>query len=216
MSELIKEKGSLVMSNLKSRLSRHFVACATVAAAATGAAEAGIVWSGIVNLTIPASTNGLYVNVITGQNNLPPPGSGGNTVPGWDINPWGSTGFGLFSPAGGGYLNLGANLFNLPGGTSIGPGGTFGSLSTATNNAQWNLNSSNNIVGFRFVAEGGNTTHYGWFRVAFGSTITSRTLVEYAYESDANTAINAGVIPAPGALALLGLGGLLGARRRRA
>lgn len=204
------------MSNLKSRLGRHFVACATVAAATAGAANAGIVYSGIVNLTIPATTNGLYLNVVTGANNLPGGGSGG-TVPGWDVNPWGSTGFGLFSSSGGGYLNLGANTFNLPGGTSIGFGGTFAGLATGTNNAQWNLGSSNNIVGFRFVSsENGGTTHYGWFRVAFGSVITDRTLVEYAYESVADAAITAGTIPAPGALALLGLGGLVGARRRRA
>jgi hypothetical protein len=42
-----------------------------------------------------------------------------------------------------------------------------------------------------------------------------RSVVEYAFESTAGAAIAAGVVPAPGALALLGLAGLAGSRRRR-
>lgn len=202
------------MSNIKSRLSRHFVASAAIAAASAGVANAAIVWSGPVNINIPATTAGVYLNVVTGVSATSPAGA-----PGWDINPWSSTGFGLFNATPGassGYLNLGGNLFNLPGGTSIGPGGNFVSLAPATNNPQWNLNSANNLIGFRFLNEAGNTVHFGWFRVEFGSTITNRSIVEYAFESTPETAILAGAIPAPGALALLGLSGLVGARRRRA
>jgi uncharacterized protein (TIGR03382 family) len=42
-----------------------------------------------------------------------------------------------------------------------------------------------------------------------------RAVVEFAYESQAGVGIAAGVIPAPGAIALLGLAGLAGSRRRR-
>ena len=203
--------------NLQSRLVKHLAIAATAAAGVAGASNAAVVYSGIVNLNIAATTNGLYLNVVNGAINEPGNGGGG-TVPGWDVNPWGSTGFGLFSaaaPAGGSYVNLGANLFNLPSGQLISAAQTYGSLATGTNNAQWNLNSSNNIVGFRFQNEAnGNATHYGWFRVAFGATISSRTLVEYAYEGTSGTGINAGTIPAPGAIALLGLAGLVGRRRR--
>jgi MYXO-CTERM domain-containing protein len=208
------------MSNLGKRMNAHFAACAAVAGAAMAGgvqqSDAAIVWSGIVNINIPATTNGLYLNVVTGQINEPG-NTGGSSVPGWDINPWGGSGFGLFSPTGGGYLNLGSNQFNLPFNTTIGPGGTFGGLGTTTNNAQWNLNSTDNLVGFRFVNEANaNQVHYGWFRVGFDSTISSRRVVEYAYEDQAGVGIGAGVIPAPGALALLGLAGLVGTRRRRA
>jgi MYXO-CTERM domain-containing protein len=47
-------------------------------------------------------------------------------------------------------------------------------------------------------------------------TAMTRTVVDYAWENVAGTSIAAGAgIPAPGALALLGVAGLAGARRRR-
>jgi hypothetical protein len=48
---------------------------------------------------------------------------------------------------------------------------------------------------------------------ATGNLVT-RTVVDFAYESVAGASIGAGVVPAPGAIALLGLAGLAGRRRR--
>ncbi|MBX3372896.1 MAG: PEP-CTERM sorting domain-containing protein [Phycisphaeraceae bacterium] len=208
------------MATLRSRLSSHFGTVAAVAAGTVaigvGSADAAIVHS-TVNLNIPATTNGLYLNVVNGNYNVG--GGGGSTVPGWDINPWSATGFGLFnpaSPAGGVYVvtspGWGANLAF---GAEIGGSNSYGS-GTSSNISQWNLNSDQNLIGFRFHNEDTGQVHYGWFRVAFGASITNRTLVEYAYESEAGVAILAGAVPAPGALALLGLAGLAGTRRRRA
>ena len=185
-------------------------------------AHAVVVYSGTVNLSIPATTNGLYLNVVNGATNLPA-GGGGSTVPGWDINPWSSTGLGFFSPGtpvGGAYvLSASSTTANLAPGSSIGAGSTFGTGSSL-NTSQWNLNSDNNLFGFRFVNESGGTTHYGWARISLGGTINdpSRTLVEYAFESTPGMAIQAGVVPEPGTFAMLGLGvaAVLAARRRRA
>jgi MYXO-CTERM domain-containing protein len=75
------------------------------------------------------------------------------------------------------------------------------------------LNASN-YFGFQFTAADG-ATHYGWGRMDVGATADIRTLAVLGYESVAGTSINVGAVPAPGAMALLGLAGLAGRRRRR-
>jgi MYXO-CTERM domain-containing protein len=114
---------------------------------------------------------------------------------------------------------------NLAVGTVVGAGGSFntgtgnvyGTTAATGLNGGWTY-SSDNIIGFRFVAAAG-TTHYGWMRFAMGAATGSvlagptRTVVDYAYESTAGQSIT--VTPAPGALALLGVAGLAGTRRRR-
>ena len=203
------------MSNLKTRLAKHFGIAAVATAAATSA-NAQIVHSGIVNQTIASSFNGLYLNVVTGQDNEPG-NTGGSTVAGWDINLWGTGTFSLFSPgtpaASHGFLQVGGAAGNLSQGDTIGSGGTYANTS---NTAVWNLNSDGNLIGFRFFNEANSQIHYGWARVEFGGDLGTRTLVEYAYEATAGASIGAGVVPAPSAAALLGLGGLVAARRRRA
>jgi hypothetical protein len=206
------------MSNLVKRLDAHFIACAAAAGAAVvgtaQTAEAGIVWSGAVNLPIALTTNGLYLNVVNGAINEPGNTTGGS-VPGWDINPYGSTSLIMFNavaPANPTYV-----MGNIAPGTPISGASVFGS-GTVTNGAPYNLNSSNNLFGFRFVNESaGNQLQYGWFRVALGASTSTagRAVVEYAYENTGQP-INAGAVPAPGSLALLALGavGLTGRRRK--
>lgn len=210
---------------LKSRLDRHFVACSAAAAAASVGvvqqqAEAAIVYSGVVNINIPSTTAGVYVNVVTGVND-PVPGN----VPGWDLNPWSSSNLNFFNPAapaGGVYSRGGATtgVANLPNGYMIDAGNIWTSGSATTNAGwTWNLNSSDNLFGFRFQNEAnGNQTHYGWARISLSTSLFAqpRLLVEYAYEDQAGVGIAAGAIPTPGSLALLALGaaGLAGRRRR--
>jgi hypothetical protein len=191
---------------------------------AASSSFAVVVYSGPVNLPIATTTNGLYLNVLNGAINEPG-NTGGATVAGWDINLWSSSGLGFFNPAapaGGVYVITSPGFVgNLATGTTIGGGSSFGSgSSAAANAAQWNLNSDDNLFGFRFLNEGGGTVHYGWARFSLGGSVTdpSRALVEYAFESTPGLAIQAGVVPEPGTYALMGLGiagVLLAARRRR-
>lgn len=213
--------GDETMSMLKERLNRHFATAAVaVGAAAFGVAQqanANIIHSGAVNIVIPDTIDGIYMNVVSGAT-----GSSGGAVPGWDINPytaaagmfnlWGATTTTWLSAGGviGGSYNL---AFDAP----IGPAGTFFRPGGGTNVApQMNLNSSDNLLGFQFTNEMGGGTHYGWMRLEFGASAGARSIVEYAYEGTAGTAIGAGVVPAPGALALFGLAGVACVRRRRA
>jgi MYXO-CTERM domain-containing protein len=209
-----------------SRLEKHIVAAAAVAAGVAASANAAIVYSGVVNFSCAIDIDGTYINVQTGQLTNGP----GSGVPGWDVNPYRSTtgsGLNFFSPTGGGMVSAAAGVgsaLNLAAGTLIGSTSNFSS-STATiafgsAAGQWQYG-TNNLVGFRFVSSAG-TTHYGWMRFLIGTqpatgNLVTRTVVDFAYESVAGASIAAGDngVPAPGALALLGVAGLAGARRRR-
>ena len=208
---------------LSNRLAKHFAAAAAVTVVA-GAANAAVVYSGIVNFVCAVDIDGCYINVQTNTLSNGP----GTGVPGWDVNPYSSGGgMNFFNSTGGGQMRYPGVTTgpagNLALGTAIGATGSYNTATTgvvfgsAAGNWQY---SAENIIGFRFVAAAG-TTHYGWMRFLMGAagssgTSMTRTVVDYGWESVAGTSIaaGAGIIPAPGAIALLGLAGLAGRRRR--
>ncbi len=206
------------MSNLATRFDVHFAALAAVGAVAgIGAtaqnADAAIVYSGVVNLAVQTTTNGLYLNVVTGAINEPGNGNGG-TVPGWDINIYGSgpTAYG-FGNVGYGFVGTVGNVSPLTLGALIDATTaiTVGSASVAAfPNA-----SPGAYYGFRFTNEALTQVQYGW-ALYFQGTAGPGTLVSYAYENT-GAGITAGAVPAPTAgMAVLALGGVgLLSRRRK-
>ena len=211
-----------------SRLHLHFLTCAAATAAGgTAPAQAVVVYSGIVNLNVPATFEGLYLNVVTGEwwTSQDP------AKPDWDLNLYTMSGSSLnfFHPSGRGAMRYpgvtSGTAANLAPGTEVGVSGSFDTSTSAVvfgaNAGNWELN-ADNYFGFRFVNEAGSTTHYGWGRLAVGATPTVRSLLDYAYESEAGQPINvgAGLVPEPrhtqllSALAL-GAVGLLYRRSRR-
>ena len=198
---------------LSNRLAKHFAAAAAASVVA-GAANAAIVHWADANLVIPATIDGLYINVETRTS-----GSAGSAVSGWDLNPYATTSLTWFNATGTGMMRFPGvttgSAGNLALGTVVGAAGSYGSGAVTVGAAagNWQLNASN-YFGFRFVgADGG--TKYGWGRFVIGASIfgADRTIAEIAYE-DSGASINVGTVPAPGAIALLGLA-VLAHRRRR-
>ncbi len=193
----------------------------TAVAAATGAAlmmaasssMAAIVWSGTVNLTVPNDFGGLYLNLVSGQSGTTP-----SAAPGWDINPFGTGVMQFFTSTTAPNSTTNSGITGVVAlNATIGPGSTFSSGTVTPLASLWNLNSTNNYVGLRFLNEPTGTTHFGWIQMGFGANLGIRSIVSYAFESTPLTAIQAGVIPEPGTYALMGLGlaGLMVAARRR-
>ncbi len=60
-------------------------------------------------------------------------------------------------------------------------------------------------VGFDLVANGNN--YYGWMQLSNPLALVNGQVEDWAYESDANTPIQAGAVPEPSTLALLAVGG---------
>jgi hypothetical protein len=195
------------------RFEKHIVAAATVAMSAAATANAAVVtWN--CNLIIPNTTEGLYVNVETQVF-----GSADVLVTGWDLNPYGSSTT-LMQWYGGGFPSqLGCvtspsrgilgPVASLSAGTVVGAASTFGRTESSVTAGGWVLNAANNF-GFRFFAADG-LIHYGYGVMTMGATMGVRTLTTVYYEDTAATSIT---IPAPGALAVLGLAGFASRRRR--
>ena len=197
---------------LSKRLAKHFGAAASSALVAGAANAAVVTWN--CNLVVPNNIDGQYVNVEAQTF-----GSAAGLVAGWDLNPYGTstTAMSWFAAAApsGCVMGLGQGgttsaVASLSAGTLVGAASTYGNTASSVTAGGWVLNAAN-YFGFRFLAAGG-TTHYGFGKMTIGATMGVRTLNFVSYESVAGGAIS--VIPAPGAIALLGLAGLCGRRRR--
>ena len=210
--------------SMSNRLANHFALAAVATAAVAATSNAAVVYSGVVNFACAVDIDGCYINVQTNQLSNGP----GSGVAGWDVNPYSSGGgMNFFNSTGGGQMRYPGVTTgpagNLAVGTEIGATGSYNTATTAVvfGSAAGNwAYSAENVIGFRFRAAAG-TTHYGWMRFLTGAagssgTAMTRTVVDYGYESTAATAIlaGAGAVPAPGAIALLGLAGFAARRRR--
>ena len=203
------------MSTLVNRLDMHFAALAAVGTLAVVGgvhkAEAAVVYSGPLNIAIPNTIDGLYINLVTGAATTP------SSTPGYDLNPY---------VAGGNWRNFGPSsdigaasvISSLTAGTLIDASGAYIAQGSGTGFAA--AFGTTAILGIRFVRESDSATLFGWVRLTLpGSPAATAagTLVDYAYE-DTGAGINAGATtPAPTAgMAVLALGGVgMLARRRK-
>jgi len=199
------------------RADRHLLALSAAAVAGVGVvgivenADAAVVYSGVMNVNIPADFTGVYLNL---SNNLT--GRPASAVPGWDINPWVSSGQWRIFPSSTGPGGIVAPTAGNASASALNPGDPIGPAQAyATSSATLLPNGNPTLIGIRFS---GNDAliHYGWARISnSNSPLTAGTLVDWGWEDQANTPIAAGAgIPEPSSLALLAVGAV-GLLRRR-
>ena len=208
------------------RLGRHVIAATAVAITTAGTAQAAVNrWD--CNLSIPATSAGLFINIqsrVTGTN--------GASVLGWDFNLYTTS---PSAPSLTMYGNIGTRFMREPGqfGYAVGnlgeeqevgspefvaglfnpEGDAYSAIFNTAGQSgvgNWNLNSIN-YFGFRFAANTG-AIHYGYGRMDVGANANVRTLKFIEWNETAGAPVQ--VAPAPGALALLGLAGFGRSRRR--
>jgi MYXO-CTERM domain-containing protein len=171
---------------------------------------------------------GLNINVETQRyNNNTAGGNIGNNGGGltnWDLffqpNQGSRLGLTSFDPASG-LVSPGSGIARLASGVAIGSSLASGltynlgiSLNTQTGGAyEWTAGSTG-YFGFQFKNAAGQI-RYAWGEIALNSGSKQEgTIVRFVYD-DSGAAVTTGVVPAPGAAALVGLAGLLTGRRRR-
>jgi hypothetical protein len=201
-----------------------YATLAGVALAAPAVAKADIVWSGIQNINVPSTTAGIYINLVTGIFATTPGGA-----PGWDLNPWGSASNNFWANNSASTLDGVVNNFtdgtsatlvdNLPLGTLVNAMWTYGRTngSETTGPTAFNLGTSNNYIGFRFLNENTGAMNFGWAQFQLtGLGTQPRTLIQWAYDNT-GAEIAVGAIPEPTTTALLGVmaAGALGLRAWR-
>lgn len=202
---------------LHERLEAHWLAtsalagCAGIVASAAPARGAWI-YSGEVNIPIPANVDGVYLNVVSGWT-----GSAAGATPGWDINPFLNGGQGaLFTPAGGGVVSTSptGGVYNMLAGSTVGPAKIYDTgIAGATPDSLLDPLT----IGFRFINEFvGDQTQYGWMSLRLPQVGSPGVIYSWAYE-DSGQPIFVGLIPSPGAFSLLAIGaaGLAGRRSRK-
>ncbi len=200
----MKKNTLLNSSSVQSRLALCAAALAGTAAAIPSA-QATVITNNTA-IPIPANTAGVYINFVTGQT-----GTSAGAVPGWDFNPYSSSGvlgFYWSTDLAGSLRGAGvatdatSNLYaNLAAGTTVSSSSPFTSAIQGTS-ANYR-GTGTEILGFRFVNESTGTLNFGYLTITtIGSTGFPATITSYRYENNGG-AITVAAVPEPSTVALL-------------
>jgi hypothetical protein len=144
--------------------------------------QAGVVCSPMTNLDVPATTEGVYLNLITGTS-----GTTEASVPGFDINiyaaastnPSGQMKFywGPESTGGAGVASIGDAYAVLGPNVTIGPGSTFTRAAFTGDTSAWQAGTTG-FLGMRFRDEGSATIVYGWLALTTTAPLGFPAMIE--------------------------------------
>jgi hypothetical protein len=198
----------------RSRLVKYLGLCSAAAAGSAAVAppaKAAVIYSGLVNIPIPNSFSGVYIDLDTGNPAL------AAAFVGWDFNPY-NGGDSIYTSAAGGGSNLGlfrtgSMLPSLAPGTLVDSAATYapGIVSAANNGLP---DGGTGYYGFKLAPTGsGGSAYYGWVHLTRGAGSAAGNVIDYAFETN-GLGISVGAVPEPTSLALLGLGAVGLARWR--
>ncbi|MCE9611553.1 MAG: hypothetical protein K8R23_15255 [Chthoniobacter sp.] len=210
-----------------SELRTHFLPIAFFLALVLGAIlparATSIVYSGLKDIPIPTTYDGVYLDVDTGLTSTA-------EFTGWDINPFFGgvgiandtafqpvrTGTGLFDP----YVTIASGAV-IDSGTLFYATG-FGGSDTAHFGLGPNQfhPGTDAYLGFRFTTNDGAGPFFGWMRLALTDNVAGALIRDWAYDNSGAPITTGATAPEPGCtvllLASITAAGLLGRRRGQA
>lgn len=181
-------------------------------------ASAAVIYSGIQNIPIPTTFDGVYVDIDNASTST-------SVITGWDINPF-FGGYGIaasaaFQPARIGTGNadtiLNYALNDLIDGSLLYSSGETGSSDHVGGGAGQFTAGSEGYIGFKFTKNDSSGPYYGWMRVTLTVNTSGGFIHDWAWDdTGAGILVGALGIPEPSRvlLVLLGLCGIVGRRKR--
>lgn len=182
-------------------------------------ASAAIVYSGIQNIAVPFTFSGVYVNIVTTDDQTSEPAN-------WTTEPWLNPFFGGTAIASNSLLRpliAGPDrVVNVANGTFITSGNTF---ATDYNGSETHVGPAGDqfeigvlgLVGFQFESTIGGATKFGWMSLTTDN-LGNGLITDWAYNDEAGVGIVAGqllAVPEPSRALLLVLGACGFVLRRR-
>lgn len=184
------------------------------------AAHAAVIYSGLQNIAIPATFDGVYINIDNAA-------TSSSTITGWDINPFfggaGIANSSAFQPARTGTGNSDP-IVNLNGGDIVGSTLNFSSGFGGSGDPVSHLGTGpgqfapghEGYIGFRFYTDSSSGPYYGWMRVILTANSSGGLIEDWSYD-DSGSAITIPITaaPEPSRALFLMLGCLAAGFRRR-